>query len=124
MNFGRWTTTKAALAVAGLLAIGGAVGSAVAFSPTITAPFKFRVDVEFRARTSESALVRAYRVPAGKRLMLTDIIVSNFSTTTQVFGIFSGPTGVCGGTLTVRLQDVVTPPQNTTVVSFQTVIEF
>lgn len=33
---GRWTTAKAALAVAGALVIAGAVGSAIAMSPTVS----------------------------------------------------------------------------------------
>ena len=124
MNIGHWTTTKAALAVAGLLAIGGAVGSAVAFSPIIATPYKFLAPAEFYVRTTESGLKRGYIVPAGKRFVLTDVIASNFSATTQVFSIFSGAGGVCGGTLTPRLRDVLSPSQNTAVLTFQTGIVF
>lgn len=78
MDFGRWTKTKATLAVAGALAIGGAVGSSVAMSPTVAPPIKWAGGWEVTEQFSAGVATLA-TVPPGSNLLITDLILSNFS---------------------------------------------
>lgn len=126
MDFCVWTKTKAALAVAGALAIGGAIGSAVAISPTIAPPIRWAGGVEFNAETFGTEVRRAYTVPAGRSFLLTDLVVMNDAAAAQKFAIYSQPaTGVCStGALTFRLTEAIVPPGNNTILAFQAGIGF
>jgi hypothetical protein len=105
--FDRWTTTKAALAVAGALVVGGAVGSAVAIGPTVPAPITWQGGVNIIQDVVGPGASRvAYTVPAGRNLMLTDIVISNESATAAIAQrIFAGPgnCSVTGSAKTTRL---------------------
>jgi hypothetical protein len=121
IDIGRWTITKAALAIAGALAIGGAVGSALAISPTVPAPIKWAAAVEiFQGSTGVTNAL--YAVPAGKILMLTDVIVSNNSSTKARFNLDS-TNSACSDVLP-KLVSIVVPPESTYALSLQTGMGF
>lgn len=105
--FGRWTATNVSLAVAGVLAIAGAVGSALAISPIIAPPIQWAGGVNIVEDVVVPGTRRlAYTVPAGRSFMLTDIVISNDSATpASSQGVFTG-SGTClnnSGNRTSRL---------------------
>jgi hypothetical protein len=125
IEFGRWTTTKAAIAVAGALAVAGAIGSALAISPILQAPIKWQGGAEFRLQTVEQTLGKAYTVPAGKSFLLTDFTASNPSTTKQFLDISAGPGGSCTfATAIPRVVALIVPPENNAVLALQTGVGF
>lgn len=125
VDFGRWTTMKAVLAVAGALAIGGAVGSAVAISPTMDGPVKWQGGWEFASIGVASAGQELlYLVPAGRNLMVTDLTVTNFGSSISQFSLFSGSSGGCNITSKMRLRTVAVPAGDVTHVSYETGIGF
>lgn len=125
VDFGRSTAAKAAVA-AGAVAIAGAVGSAVAFSPIVAPPVKWQGGVEFRANTSTDTLFKAYAVPAGRNFLLTDLTASNSSTAKTFFNVYSGAGGNCdaGSVTAFRVESLLVPAEDTTVLAFQTGIGF
>ena len=121
----RWTTTKAALALAGALAICGAVGGAFAISPTVPVPIRWQTIAEFTFSTTGSNAFKAYTVPAGRNFLLTDLVVTNRGTLQETFGVGSGNGGVCGGaSLKLRLQDLYVASGENVILAFQTGIPF
>jgi hypothetical protein len=122
LNFGRWTATKAALAVAGLLAIGGAVGSALAISPTLEAPIKWQGGWE-ASPTLTSGENDIYTVPSGKVLMITDIIATNLDTNARSLQLRAS-SGACFTSSPLRSNLIAVPPLGSTIISFQTGIGF
>lgn len=123
VDLGRWTSVKAPLLFAGLLAIGGAVGSAIAMSPTVAPPIKWAGGVEF-ANNSASGLDPSYTVPAGRNFILTDLIVGNRTSSGQGFQVLAGIGGTCVVSNTLRLAEIVVPPGDTAYVSLQTGVGF
>ena len=123
-NFGRWTPTKATVAAAGVLAIAGAVGSAVAFSPIIAPPIKWQGGVGFISNAS-SGYNKVYTVPAGRNFLLTDLVATNTTGTVSSFAVYTAPGGNCLSTpLVPRLNFTIVPPLNNTVLALQTGIGF
>lgn len=121
VDFGGWTATKALLALAGVLAIGGVVGSAVAFSPTIAPPVKWQGGAEFTRNSPGSQFVKLYTVPAGRNFLLTDLIIANLGESASSFILYSDPTATCTpGALVTRLGSTNVPPGENTVLAFQT----
>lgn len=126
VDLGRWTTTKAALAVAGALAIGGAMGSALAIAPTMQGPVKWAGGAEFVGSLSTGiggGSVAVLTVPAGRNLMLTDIVVGNVATTAAAFNLIAG-TSNCSNVLAFRLGNIVIPPNDVRSISLSTGIGF
>jgi hypothetical protein len=116
IDFGRWTTTKAAMAVAGALAIGGAVGSALAISPTVPAPVKWQGSVS-PLWTQSSSFGKMYTVPAGRNLMITDFIISNANSTSSSASLYSDPDDTCSDIIQQNIKlFAVRVPANSTVV--------
>lgn len=122
-DFGRWTKTKTALAVAGALAIGGAVGSAIAMSPTVQPPIKWAGGAEFVTAVPAGGPTVVYTVPAGRNLILTDLIIGNTNTTFNNISVFSGSAG-CAEILLPRLSNIMIPAADTAYVSLQTGVGF
>lgn len=125
IDLGRWTTTKAALAVAGVLMIGGAVGTALAISPTVSPPIKWqggweRVDLHSAPGTT---VVEVAVVPAGRNLLMTDIVVSTNQSSDVYFSVFEGGTN-CSTQLAYRLAGVLIPPRGTLHFPLETGIGF
>jgi hypothetical protein len=86
IDIGRWTARKAALALAGLVAVGGAVGTALAISPTVPAPMKWQAGWETNIiHLNQSVGENAYTVPAGKNLLITDLVLGNRGGDTPAF---------------------------------------
>lgn len=123
IDFGPWTTTKAALAAAGVLAI-GAVGSAVAFSPTIVPPIKWQGGAEFVQGAAVAGLNKVYTVPSGRNFLLTDLMIANIGTETVAVMVFSGQGGNCTTGLVQRTTTTYVWTQSTYALSFQTGIGF
>src|SRR5262245_47789995 len=92
IDFGRWITTKT-VAVGGLLAICGVVGSALAMSPVINPPIKWQGGWEANIDNTQGGVpfYQLYQVPAGRSLMITDLIVSNFTAGESSFNISTKP---------------------------------
>ena len=96
--FAHWTTTKAAIAAAGLLAIGGAVGSAVAVSPINAGPsIKWAGGWEIETVIYSNQDAKVYVVPAGRNLMVTDILASNFTAEDAALQMFITGAQPCSG---------------------------
>jgi hypothetical protein len=122
-DFGRWTTTKAALAVAVALAIAGAVGSAVAFSPMIVPPIKWQGGWEARGYTYNYVGQLITTVPAERSLIITDIVASNLSSTVGSFKIYEGSSD-CSTSTAERFSTVMVLPSSSFHVPLQTGIGF
>jgi hypothetical protein len=127
INLGRWTTLRAGLAIASALAIGGAVGSAIAISPKMDAPVRWAAGVEFHTAIGvNNGLL--YEIPAGKNFMLTDLIVSNETENWTAFRIFSKPNRQrgCGifDEVEQRSVEIIVPAHDNTILAFQTGIGF
>lgn len=122
-SFGHWTATKAALAVAGVLAIGGAVGSAIAMSPIVQPPIKWGGGMEFNQVPFVGGPYVMYVVPAGRNLILTDLVIGNLTGAAGSVFISSGSAGGCFSA-TMRMNTIVVPAGETTSVSLQTGIGF
>src|SRR5262245_46287364 len=78
IDLGSWTGRKAAMAVAGALEIAGALGSAVAMSPIVQPPIKWAGGWEVAEQFGAGVATLA-TVPQGSNLLITDLILSNFS---------------------------------------------
>lgn len=120
-----WTRTNAALAVAGLLAIGGAVGSSVAMSPIVTPPIQWAGGWEF---ASPFELTQGghniYTVPAGRSLIATDITVSNHGTSSRYVVLYNSINASCGTIDRKRISDMPVPPGGVVHLSYQTGVGF
>lgn len=104
------TTAKAALAVAGVLAIAGAVGSAIAMSPIVTPPIKWQGGWEAQASNSTGGGVKVADVPAGRNLIVTDIVATNFGSSVVNFSVYRGGSADCAVVGQQRLSFVSAPP--------------
>ena len=127
VDFGRWTRTKAALAVAGTLVLGGVVGSALAISPTVDSGLVFQGGVNINQFTVEPTANRlAYTVPAGKRFMLTDIAISGSSKTNpaELQYVFTGGGASCTPVTANRTSFLNVPAGDTLHLPFVTGIGF
>ena len=124
-HLGHWATAKAALAIAGALAVVGAIGSAVAFSPIIAPSIKWGGGAEFVRDTIGPETSGLFTVPAGRNLLLTDLVVSNTLANDVFFEIYTQVEGGCaGGTRTRRLGRTIVPTRTHTALAFQTGIGF
>ena len=121
VDFGSWTRTKVALAVVGALAFAGAIGSAVAMSPIIAPPIKWAGGAEFVVATP-SGIQKLYTVPAGRSLLLTDLVVANNSPSNLSFGLYAASNGSCDVLSWVNRVGTTTVPFGTLplVLAFQT----
>src|SRR5262245_31292756 len=113
LNFGHWTTTKAALAIAGALTIGGAVGSAVAISPTIAPPITWAGGWEVSIPGAAEGGIPVYTVPPGRNLLVSDLMVGNNSSAVATIALYSSISPTCAGIEKVRLVALPVPPFET-----------
>jgi hypothetical protein len=105
------------------LAFAGVIGSAfAAFSPTFNIPIKRAGLAEFTSQ-GQSGLSKVYSVPVGKTLLLTDLVVTNFGGSSEYFSVSAGPSNVCSAP-TLKLNSTIVPPNNNTILSFQTGLVF
>lgn len=119
--FGR-RTTRAAVTIAGALALAGAIGSAIAMSPIVQPPIKWAGGVEFGfASTVGSATV--YAVPPGRSLILTDLLIGNNSGVLATISILQAPDN-CFADTTLRVTNIFVPTGQTTAINLQTGIGF
>jgi hypothetical protein len=94
------TRCSARPAVAALMALGlgGAVaGGALALSPTVDTALVFRGGVNIVTSLGQGGVVGVYLVPAGRKFMLTDLVISNESDTIIANGqlVYTGVGASC-----------------------------
>jgi hypothetical protein len=87
-SFLRLCRARPAAAALMALALGGAVaGGALALSPTVDTTLVFRGGVpQITASITAGSQLAAYTVPAGRRFMLTDLVIANSSATSPAYG--------------------------------------
>lgn len=123
VNFGRWTTTKAAMTIAAALAIGGAVSSAVAIGPTIAPPIKWAGGWEVATPVSAGS-APVFTVPAGNSLLVSDLVVGNLSGSAVNIAVFGAGNAACDTSLKVKLVALPIPPLSTVNIPLQSGLGF
>jgi hypothetical protein len=116
-------------AFAALLALGlsGAVaGSAMAISPTVDTGLVFRGGVNIIDSVGPTTLSLAYTVPAGRKFLLTDIVISNTSNTTpaSALDVYTGEGAGCAVIAAARTNFLKVPAGGTIHLPFITGIGF
>lgn len=126
IDVGHWATGKTALVSAGVLAIAGAVGSALAIAPITTGPgIKWQGGWEVTRATLFDVRATLYTVPAGRNLMVTDLTFSNGSSIASEIDFFAGQGGCGTGNIArSRLENVFIPPVSTVHLSYETGMGF
>jgi hypothetical protein len=110
-------TTAAALVVA------GAVGTATAVTLTIDLPRTYESLVELNVTRLANQSSSLFNVHAGKKLILTDIVLANPSPTVAAFvRLYSSDN--CNNVINPKLTGVVVPTQDTVDISLATGLYF
>lgn len=117
-----WRGFALAFAGSACLAVGGAAGTAFAISPIISPAIKWGGGWEARVYNATGALEVAI-VPAGRSLMVTDILASNFTNQPTQFFLLQGSAN-CQNSLTDRLSGVVVAPYGTVHLPLETGVGF
>ena len=108
------------------LALGGAVaGGAMALVPTVDTALVFRGGVNIMADAGAGTNALAYIVPAGRKFMLTDLVIANNSATTPANEqyVFTGSGASCA-TGSFRTNNLSVPAASTLHLPFITGIGF
>ena len=127
-SIGRHCVARPAVTALMALALGGVVaGGAMAVSPTVDSGIVFRGGINivaFDLATTSARLV--YSVPAGRKFMLTDLVIANNSDTNPATRqhIFHGAFGGCSAADIFRTAALSVPAADTVVVSFVTGLGF
>jgi hypothetical protein len=120
-----WRRPAAAALTA--LALGGAVaGGAVALSPTVDTALVFRGGVNIVGGAFAGTFSDVYTVPAGRKFMLTDLVIANRSDTTPAGGqyVCTGQGASCTTVFALRTSFLKVPTGGTLHVPFVTGIGF
>ena len=100
-------------AAAGIVA--GVVGTATAVAPTGSVPVNYVGGISI-IRDNVIDVMPPFLVPAGKKFMLTDIIVGTLAPTPGSFKIYTTATSSCSGANTELTSFVSVPASNTLVI--------
>ena len=131
-RFGRSITrhcmARPAFAALLALALGGAVaGGAMALSPTVDTALVFRggVNIIVTVDPAIDFTVLAYLVPAGRKFMLTDLVIANSGETSPAMNqqVFTGSEASCSPG-TTRTNFLSVPAASTLHVPFVTGVGF
>jgi hypothetical protein len=111
------------------LALGGAIaGGAMALSPTVDTALVFRggVNIFFDLLEPGSDTHLVYTVPANRKFMLTDLVISNESDASPAAGqfVYTGTTAACSVVAAQRTGDLKVPAGGTLHLPFVTGIGF
>jgi hypothetical protein len=109
------------------LAVGGAVaGGALAISPTVDTALVFTGGVNIIGVVNPATNSLAYTVPAGRKFMLTDLVITNGSETAPATGqsVITGTTASCVAAALFRTASLSVPAASTLHLPFVTGIGF
>jgi hypothetical protein len=109
------------------LGLGGAVaGGALALSPTVDTALVFRGGVSATATANAGTRALAYTVPAGKKFMLTDLVITNSSETSPAIQqyVLTGQGVNCTSAALFRTDWLSVPAAHTLHLPFVTGIGF
>jgi hypothetical protein len=109
------------------LGLGGAVaGGALAISPTVETTRVFRGGVNIIAHVNANDAALAYTVPAGRKFMLTDLVIANSSETSPAMAqfVFTGSNSSCTDETANRTGFLTVPTGDTLHLPFVTGIGF
>ena len=110
------------------LALGGAVaGGAMALSPTVDTALVFRGGVNIvKDNLAAATFALVYTVPAGRKFMLTDLVISNDSETSPATDqyVYTGGAANCTTAAAFRTSSLIVPAGGTLHLPFVTGIGF
>jgi hypothetical protein len=109
------------------LAVGSVVaGGALALSPTVDTSLTFRRAVDIVDSAGPASISLAYTVPAGRKFMLTDLVISSASNTTpaSALDVYTGVGTSCASIAASRTAALKVPAGGTLHLPFVTGIGF